>query len=77
MKKRSTAADLVVGDDAIIESFVEHLLVPLLQPLWLRNLLVKWMAVEDVVVAFTWGTRPDVGKLVANNLKKTMRTVVS
>lgn len=62
-----TMTDLVVGDDAVSESLVEHLLVPLLESLWLRNLLIQRMAVEDVVITLAWGTRPDVSSLEANH----------
>lgn len=40
--------------------FVQHLPVPLLQPLRFGDLLVRRMAVKDVVVSFTGRTRPDV-----------------
>lgn len=58
---------LVVEDDAIIECFVEHLLVPLLEAFRLRNFLVRRMAVEDVVIALARRTRPDVSRLESKN----------
>ena len=47
-------------DDSLGHSFVEHLFVPLLQSLGLGYLLVRGVAMEDVVISFTWGTGPDV-----------------
>lgn len=46
-------------DNSLRYSLVQHLLVPLLQAFWLRDLLVLWVTVEDVVVAFTGRTGPD------------------
>ena len=47
-------------DDPLGEGLVQHLLVPLLQALRLRDFLIRGVAVEDVVISFTWGTGPDV-----------------
>lgn len=47
-------------DDALGDGLVQHLLVPLLQPLRLGDLLVGRVAVEDVVVPFAGRTGPDV-----------------
>lgn len=47
-------------DDALGDGFVQHLLVPLLQPLWLGDLLVGRVAVEDVVIPFARWTGPNV-----------------
>ena len=51
---------LIVMDDALGKGLVQHLLVPLLQALWLGDFLIRGVAMEDVVVSFTWGTGPDV-----------------
>lgn len=53
-------ANLVVMDNALGEGLVQHLLIPLLQALRLGNFLIRGVAVEDVVISFTWGTGPDV-----------------
>lgn len=50
----------VVVQNPLCKGLVQHFPVPLLQSLWLWDLLVGRMAVEDVVVSFTWRTRPDV-----------------
>lgn len=50
----------VIVDDALRDGFVQHLLVPLLQPLGLGDLLVGRVAVEDVVVPFAGRTGPNV-----------------
>ena len=54
-------------DDSLGHSFVEHLFVPLLQSLGLGYLLVRGVAMEDVVVSFTWRTRPNMPCCVSNN----------
>lgn len=46
--------------DALGDGFVQHLLVPLLQPLRLGDLLVGRVTVEDVIVAFAGRTGPNV-----------------
>lgn len=51
---------LIVVDNALSERLIQHLLVPLLQALGLGDLLIGRVAVEDVVVALTRGTGPDV-----------------
>ncbi len=51
---------LVVMQNSLCKGLIQHLPVPLLQPLRLWDLLVRRMAVEDVVVSFTGRTRPDV-----------------
>lgn len=51
---------LVVMDDPLCKSLVQHLLVPLLQALWFWDFLIRGVAMEDVVISFTWGTGPDV-----------------
>lgn len=47
-------------DYALRDGLVQHLLVPLLQPLWLRDLLVGRVTVEDVVVPLAGRTGPNV-----------------
>ena len=56
---------LVLADNPVGNPLVQHLLVPILQTLRLRYLLLRRMAVEDVVVAFGRGTGPDVRHGVA------------
>ena len=51
-------------DDTIPQGLVQHPPVPVLQSLWLGDLLLDRMTVEDVVVPFARWTSPDVGKLV-------------
>lgn len=51
--------------DPLCEGFVQHLSVPLLESLWLGDLLIGGVAVEDVVVSLTGRTRPDVALSVA------------
>lgn len=46
-------------DDALRDSLVQHLLVPLLQALWLGDLLVRWVTMEDVIIPFTGWAGPD------------------
>lgn len=49
----------VIMDNALSDSFVQHLLVPLLQAFWLWDLLVCWVTMEDVIIPFTGWTGPD------------------
>ena len=51
---------LVVMEDPLCKGLVQHLPVPLLQPLGLRDLLVSRVAMEDVVVSFAGWAGPDV-----------------
>lgn len=51
---------LVVVQNPLCKGLVQHFPVPLLQSLRLWDLLVRRMAVEDVVVSFTGRTCPDV-----------------
>lgn len=51
---------LVVMDDSLCKSLVQHLLVPLLQALRFWDFLIRGVAMEDVVISFTRGTGPDV-----------------
>lgn len=51
---------LVVMNDPLCERLVQHLFVPLLQSFWLGYFLIRWVAMEDVIVSFTWRTGPDV-----------------
>ena len=51
---------LVVDDDALDDGFVEHLAVPVLQPLRLWDFHLRRMTVEDVVVTLARRTCPDV-----------------
>lgn len=43
---------LVVEHNAFDDAFIKHLLVPVLQPLRLWYLLLRWMAMKDVIVAY-------------------------
>lgn len=49
----------VIMDNALRNSLVQHLLVPLLQAFWLGDLLVCWVTMEDVIIPFTGWTGPD------------------
>lgn len=51
---------LVIVNNSLSNSLVQHLLVPLLQTFGFGDLLIRWMTVEDVVVSFAGRTRPDV-----------------
>lgn len=53
-------SDLVIMQDPLSEGFVQHLSVPLLEPLGFGNLLVRRVAVENVVISLTGRARPDV-----------------
>lgn len=53
-------SDLVVMQDPLSKSLVQHLSVPLLESLGLGYLLVSRVAVENVVISFTGWTGPDV-----------------
>lgn len=46
-------------DNALRNSFIQHFLIPLLQALWLGNLLVYRVAMEDIIIPFTGWTCPD------------------
>lgn len=61
---------LVVMQDPLSKSLVQHLPVPLLQSFRLGDLLVRRMAVEDVVVTFTGRTCPDVGLGISVNTRE-------
>ena len=51
----------VIIDHIVGLSSIEHLAIPLYQPLWLGYLLLRWVAVEYIVISFTRWTRPYVG----------------
>lgn len=53
---------LVVVHDALSDSLVQHLFVPLLQALGLWDLLIHGVTMEDVVITFTRRTRPNVSR---------------
>lgn len=61
---------LVIMDDALRHRLVQHLFVPLLQSLGFRYLLVRRMAVEDVVISFTGWARPDVSSSIPGVVKQ-------
>lgn len=50
---------LVIMDNTLSNSLVQHLLVPLLQAFWLGDLLVRRVTVEDIIISFTGWTGPD------------------
>ena len=56
----AVAVHLVVVEDPLSEGLVQHLPVPIPKPLGLGDLLVRRMAVEDVVVSFAGRAGPDV-----------------
>ena len=62
LSPRSPNTHSVVIDDIVRLSPVQHLAVPLHQPLGLGDLHLWRVAVEDVIVAFTRRTRPDVSR---------------
>lgn len=69
---------LVVMQNPLCKGLIQHLPVPLLQPLRLWDLLVRRMAVEDVVVSFTGWTCPDVALGIPAGIQskhKTKKTV--
>lgn len=51
-------------DDALWHRLVQHLFVPLLQSLGFGYLLIRRMAVEDVVISFTGRAGPDVSSSI-------------
>lgn len=55
-------SDLVIMYDPLSESLVQHLSVPLLKPLGLGDLLVRRVAVENVVVSFAGWAGPNVAR---------------
>lgn len=57
----------VIMNYALGDSFVQHFLVPLLQPLWFGDLLVRRVTVEDVIVAFAGRTGPDMTSCKPDN----------
>ena len=61
----AVAVHLVVVEDPLGEGLVQHLPVPLLQPLGLGDLLICRVAVEDVVVPFAGRAGPDVSLGIA------------
>lgn len=58
---------LVLVDGVLFLALVEHLPVPVLEPLRLRDLLLRRVAVEDVVVALRRWAGPDVRHRVAES----------
>lgn len=50
----------IIVDDAFRNGFIQHFLIPLLQSFGLGNLLVYRVAMEDIIIPFAGGTRPDV-----------------
>lgn len=65
-----TAPDLVVMDNSLRHGLVKHLFIPFLQSLGLGYLLVRRMAMEDIVVSLTWGTCPNMPCCITNNTKR-------
>lgn len=61
---------LEIMEDPLCVGLLQHLPVPLLQPLGLGDLLVGRVAVEDVVVPLAGGARPDVTLRVAEGEKR-------
>lgn len=58
---------LVVVQDSFSEGLVQHLPIPVLKPLRFGDLLLVGMTVEDVVIPFTWWTRPNVALSIASH----------
>ena len=63
------ATDLVFGNDVFSQRLVEHSPVPVDETLWLWYFLFGWMTMEDVVVALTRWTSPDMGICIARKEK--------
>lgn len=63
---------LIVMHNALRYGFIQHLFIPLLQPLRLGYLLVCRVTVKDVVISFTRRASPDVscGKSKKNKIQK-------
>lgn len=59
-------------DDAFWHRLVQHLFVPLLQSLGFGYLLVRRMAVEDVVISFTGRARPDVSSSIPGVVRQNL-----
>lgn len=56
---------LVIMHDSFRHSFVQHLLIPLLESFGLRDLLIGRVTMEDVVIPFAGWARPDMTSGVA------------
>jgi len=65
---------LVVMHDALCYRFIQHLFIPLLQPLGLGYLLVCRVTMEDVIISFTRRASPDVscGKPKKNKIQNVL-----
>jgi len=64
-KHDESGTHLIVDDDAFDNGLVEHLPVPVLQALRLRDFHVSRVTVEDVIVSLAGWTCPDVSHCVA------------
>lgn len=64
---------LIIMHYPLSHSFVQHLLIPLLQSFGLWDLLIGRVTVEDVVVAFTGWAGPDMTSGVTKGKKKVKR----
>lgn len=63
-------------NDPFCKRLVQHLLVPLLQALWFGDFLIRGVAMEDIVVSFTWGAGPDVSCYIPAGYIDTIQTKV-
>ena len=65
-------AYLVVMHDPLRHGLVQHLLVPLLQSLGLRDLLIHRVTVEDVVIALTGWASPYMPRGIPTHTAKSL-----
>lgn len=61
----SSTGYLVIMNDPLCKCLIQHLFVPLLQALRFRDFLIRRVAMENVVISFTWGTGPDVSRYIS------------
>lgn len=61
---------LIVVYDALGHGLIQHLLVPLLQPFGFGDFLVHGVTVEDVIVALTGRTSPDMTRSKSGDTRK-------
>lgn len=62
--------NLVIMDNTLWHRFVQHLFVPLLQTFGFGYLLIRRMAVEDVVISFTRWACPDMSSSIPSIIRQ-------
>lgn len=65
-----THAHLIVSDHTFHDSFIQHLLIPFLEAFLFRNFLLRWMAMENIVVAFARRTCPNVSHRISAKINQ-------